>query len=108
MFAGFSEAEKSRGLDAIIGFVADGSHAWLVVSLDDEVGFPKAEQFCSKFSFLNLAGSNFAGDVYLEEDCDAPAFLKAIGLDDWTGIAEYQLPEDHTVRELPRGTAEVA
>ena len=96
--------KATQAQKAVLAWVSDPGHAWLVVSLDDEYGFREAMNFASQFSYVNLMGSNFAGDVYLEEDVDAPAFIKAYGLD-VTNVREYELPEDHVVRTWPTGEA---
>lgn len=87
--------------NAVIGWVIDPSHAWLAVSLDEEHGFPEAGKFASQFSPYDITGDNFAGIIYLEEDEDAPAFIKAYGLEG-SVFPEYQLPDDNNLRDLPR------
>jgi hypothetical protein len=52
-------------------FIVDPSHAWLRVSLRD-LEFSLIKNQISKYSYKS--GSH----VYLEEDCDAPKFLKAM------------------------------
>lgn len=104
----YSPAElEAKAQAAILAWVADAEHAWLAVALDTDHGFPGAEDFASQFSFIDLAGDNFSGIVYLEEDEDAPRFLKFAGLEYWTHIAEHQLPDGHMLRDLPRGTAKL-
>ena len=89
---------------AVGGWVQDASHGWLVVSLDNEHGFPEAKRFASNYSFINYAGDNFSGIVYLEEDQDAPAFIRHYNLDG-RAWSTHELPEDNNMRELPRGEA---
>jgi hypothetical protein len=96
-------SKNEQALIAVIGWVIDPGHAWLAVSLDTEHGFPEAENFASPFSPYDITGDNFAGILYLEEDEDAPAFLKAYDLD-LTVFPTFDLPEDNTLRELPRLT----
>jgi len=52
-------------------FIVDPSHAWLRVSLRD-LEFSLIKWQISKYSYKS--GSH----AYLEEDCDAPKFLKAM------------------------------
>ena len=89
---------------AVIGWVSDPGHSWLAVNLDEEDGFPDAELFASQYSFLDYAMNNFCGVVYLEEDDDAPAFIRKYNLDG-RAWQTYTLPDDNQVRELPRGKA---
>jgi hypothetical protein len=89
---------------AVIGWVEDASHAWLAVTLDDEHGFPGAEAFATKYSLIDYSGDNFAGIVYLEEDQDAPAFIKHYNLDG-RAWQTFTLPDDNEIRDLPRGEA---
>jgi hypothetical protein len=97
-------ATTTRAQQAVLAFAYDASHAWLVVSLDEEHGFPEAMNFASQYSYVNLMGSNFAGDVYLEEDVDALAFIKTYGID-VTAVQQYELPNGHVVRDWPTGEA---
>ena len=87
---------------ATLGWYADPGHAWLVVSLDEEHGLPIATQFASSFSFIDATGDNFAGIVYLEEDEDAVAFIKAYGIDART-LPIWSVDEESEIRNLPRG-----
>ena len=96
--------KHEQAQQAVLAFVYDAGHAWLVVSLDDESGFPEAMNFASQYSYVNLMGSNFAGDVYLEEDVDALAFARTYGID-LASIPEHELPEDHMVRSWVTGKA---
>lgn len=95
---------NERAQKAVIGWVSDPSHSWLAVTLDDEHGFPEAELFASGFSFIDYAGDNFAGIVYLEEDGDAPAFIRKYNLDG-RAWQTYNLPDENDIRLLPRGKA---
>ena len=52
-------------------FIIDPSHAWLRVSLRD-LEFSLIKGQISKYSYRS--GSH----AYLEEDCDAPKFMKAM------------------------------
>jgi len=89
---------------AVIGWVSDPAHGWLAVSLADDGGFPEAEFFASQWSFFDYSHNNFDGVVYLEEDEDAPAFIKHYGLDD-KAWKEVYLSESNQIRDLPRGKA---
>jgi hypothetical protein len=97
--------EAAQAQRAVLAFAYDAGHAWLVVSLDSEHGFPKAMEFASRYSYVNLAGSNFAGDVYLEEDVDALAFVKTYGIE-LAFVQEHELPEGHAVRDWGTGSAD--
>lgn len=95
---------RAKAERAMLAWAYDAEHAWLVVSLDTESGFPQALNFASQYSYINLMGSNFAGDVYLEEDLDAQAFLMAYDLSA-DRVAHHQLPDDNAVRTWPTGSA---
>jgi hypothetical protein len=53
---------------------SDPSHAWLAVSLKQ---YPEAIKYSTGFGYISPSG----GTVYLEEDCEAPCFLSAKGID---------------------------
>lgn len=53
---------------------SDPSHAWLAVSLKE---YPDAIKYSTGFGYISPKG----GVVYLEEDCEAPCFLRAKGID---------------------------
>jgi hypothetical protein len=95
---------NERAQNAVIGWVQDASHGWLAVDLDEEAGFPDAERFASNFSYMDYAGNNFCGIVYLEEDQDAPAFIRHYNLDG-RAWSTRELPEENKIRDLPRGEA---
>ena len=95
---------NEKAQNAVIGWVEDSSHGWLAVALDSEHGLPEAKRFASQYSLMDYAGDNFAGIVYLEEDEDAPAFIKHYNLDG-RAWQTHQLPEDNEIRNLPRGEA---
>ncbi len=96
-------ATTTRAQQATLAFVYDAGHGWLAVSLDEEHGLPEAVNFASQYSYLDITGDNFAGIVYLEEDADAVAFIKAYGID-FTVVPQHGLPEDNAIRDLPRVT----
>lgn len=56
---------------------ADPSHAWLKVSLSQ---YPQAILFSTGFGYISPDKKY----VYLEEDCEAPAFLRSVGVDSLT------------------------
>ena len=89
---------------AVWGWITDGSHSWLIVNLDTEGGFPLAEKFAGKFSFIDNFQFNFAGAALLEEDDDAPAFLARYGLSA-NGRKEIQAEEGYPY-DLPAGEGE--
>ena len=91
----------TRAQNACLAWISDPGHAWLAVSLDDEVGFPDAVKFASEFSYYDLTGANFAGIIYLEEDSDATEFVKAYGIN-LEAVQEHSFDDyDHFVRKLP-------
>ena len=51
-------------------FTSDEGHGWLAVPLSE---FPDVLRFGTGFGYLDTT----AGVAYLEEDCEAPAFLAA-------------------------------
>jgi hypothetical protein len=53
---------------------ADPSHAWLAVSLKE---YPDAINYSTGFGYISPKGST----VYLEEDLEAPSFLRSKGID---------------------------
>jgi len=82
----------------------DSGHAWLRVDLADlfRSGIYEDISGCSYVDAIK-------GVAYLEEDCDAGTYLKAIG---WIGIvrSQYSSKENYVdgdswVRNLPRFTA---
>ena len=95
---------NQKAQKAVIGWVSDPAHGWLAVSLADDGGFPEAKEFASQWSFFDYAQKNFGGVVYLEEDEDAPAFIRKYGLDSKAWLDSY-LPENNQIRDLPRGKA---
>ena len=82
---------------AKLRFITDSGHGWLEVPTVDVT---KAGVMPSKYSYINADTSM----TYLEEDCDATAYLKAIG----TIYLEDDMCEDVYidglcwVRDLPR------
>ncbi len=92
----------TKAQKACLVWITDPGHAWLAVTLDEEDGFPGAVQYASEYSYYDAAGDNFNGILYLEEDQDAPAFIKAQGIN-LSLVAEHHFEDqDHFVRNLPR------
>lgn len=85
---------------ALLGIASDAGHAWLMVDIDPVDGFENALNWASQYSYIDAEQRV----VYLEEDCDAPAFLKHHGLDFALGLPEYYLEDGSVIRNLPRGT----
>lgn len=79
---------------ARLTFISDPGHGWLAVPLAD---YPDALDYGTGFGFHDRQ----AGVAYLEEDCEAPAFMRAhgVGRDDVT--VEYA-PGEWWGRSLPR------
>jgi hypothetical protein len=93
----------TRAQNACLAWISDPGHAWLAVSLDDEVGFPRAIEYVSEYSYIDYSGHNFAGIVYLEEDCDATTFVEAYGIN-LEAVQEHSFDDyDHFVRKLSLG-----
>ena len=87
-----------------MAWISDPGHAWLAVSLDDEIGFPDAVVFASEYSYIDYSGHNFAGILFLEEDSDAPNFISTTGIN-MALVEETHFDDfDHFVRKLPRYT----
>lgn len=75
-------------------FISDPGHGWLEVPRKeiDQAGIAGK---VSKFSYQSIDGEM----VYLEEDCDAYLFLKAIGRE----LMIQELHQEKTfIRNLPR------
>ena len=93
----------TRAQTAVLAYVYDAGHGWLAVSLDEEHGLPRAIDYASSYSMIDITGDNFAGIVYLEEDVDAQKFCERYGIE-LALVREIELPKDHLLRDLPRGT----
>jgi hypothetical protein len=97
----------TRAQNACLTWIIDPGHSWLAVSLDDEVGFPRAVDYASEYSYIDYSGHNFAGIIYLEEDSDAYGFIHAHKVD-FMLVPEHTFNDyDHFVRKLPRYDSEV-
>ena len=60
----------------IYTFISDPAHGWLTVSLAELQDLGIAGNI-SQFSYMSTS----KGVAYLEEDCDAPRFIRAKGVD---------------------------
>lgn len=78
-------------------FVSDPGHAWLEVPTTTAIA---AGMQVSQYSYIDLVKSL----VYLEEDCDAPAFLTALATHGITPEIEETYDDAGWVRNLPRVT----
>lgn len=83
---------------AVLGWYADGGHGWLAVDIDASEGFPDAERKASQYSYVD----HQQGVVYLEEDEDAPRFIKQYGID-VAGLPDWYVDGESEIRNLPRG-----
>jgi len=79
-------------------WISDPAHGWLVVPIQDVVdsGFKP-----SPASFVDPA----RGLAYLEEDCDAPGFVDAVGVKRSVARRWKALSVDWFDRTLPRWEA---
>ena len=73
-------------------FYSDSGHGWLEVPTPDVV---KSGVIPSKYSYIDVDN----GQTYLEEDCDASAYLTAIGCR--FDIKEVFIDGDAWIRDLP-------
>ena len=90
--AGYLEPDAMR-------FYSDSGHGWLEVPTVDVA---KSGIIPSKYSYVDADN----GRTYLEEDCDASAYLTAIGCQfdlaiTWGGIKEIYINGDAWIRDLP-------
>ena len=90
----------ARAQQACLAWISDPSHAWLAVSLHPELGFPEAVEFASQYSYFQPLGVWDNGLIFLEEDVDAPAFIKAHGIDLDLVQTEHFDDTDHFIRNL--------
>jgi len=82
-----------------LAFIADPGHGWLRVPLDS---LATLDMTPSHYSFVDTK----KGLAYLEEDCDAPAYIRALKA---TGKTLPHIPELNqnnfsNIRKLPRFT----
>lgn len=74
-------ATTTQAQQAVLAYVYDASHGWLMVSLDSEHGNPDAAKYAGDFSYYDITGDNFAGVVFLEEDEDAAKYASDYDID---------------------------
>lgn len=92
-------AREQRAAEALVSFVYDAGHGWLVV---DSQACPDALKFASRFSYVG------DGQVFLEEDDDAPRFIEEFGITyALKSIDNIELSEAEAdaLRGMPRGEA---
>ena len=78
----------------MLTFISDAGHGWLAVPMGS---YPDALDYGTGWGYVDRA----AGVAYLEEDCEAPAFMRAHGLSRDDVRVEY-VDGDWTGRSLPR------
>lgn len=78
-------------------YLKDAGHGWLEVSLRK---YPDALEYGTGFGYLDAEG----GTIYLEEDCEAGAFLKAHPEARQSIYVEHY-DGDSAVRRLPHNEA---
>ena len=83
-------------------FAVDDGHGWLVVPLDEVVESGAIHEI-SHYSYVRRNKETNKIELWLEEDCDAPAFLNCATKLGWN----VKHTEDHTdgshiIREYPR------
>jgi len=66
------DRKENEMATSMFGFVADAGHGWLKV-LRNEIDDLGIADKISQYSYMNPK----TDEVYLEEDCDMPRFLKA-------------------------------
>lgn len=79
-----------------VRWVSDPNHGWLAVSLED---YPDAIEYGTGFGYMNEE----ANTIFLEEDCEAVAFLTAHP--ELVDISEEPSNRYHPCRLLPRNEA---
>lgn len=82
-------------------FITDDGHGWLAVDLNE---YPSARNFGTGYGYIN----DRTNIIYLEEDCEAYAFLKSL----WDGDTSKARDLPHEVidgyallRKLPNNEA---
>lgn len=76
-------------------WITDPGHAWLEVSLEQ---YPDALDYGTGWGYHDTR----RGLAYLEEDCEAPAFLAAHPEIDPRALPVYAFDFDAACRDLPR------
>jgi hypothetical protein len=101
--AHFSKPQRESQMSAKVksyAFYSDPGHGWLKVAVADLVA-AKIDNQITGYSYRSRDGK-FA---YLEEDCDAPRFLNAIGYsenrDRFKIVSHVNRHRDSFVRKLP-------
>lgn len=79
---------------ARLTFISDPGHGWLAVPLAE---YPDALDYGTGYGFVDRHN----GFAYLEEDCEAPAFMRAHGMGR-DHVRVMDLPRDWPGRHLPR------
>lgn len=74
---------------------ADPGHAWLKVPLDELKALGITGQI-SNYSYC------YAGQAYLEEDCDAGKFIDALRELGWTVTTNEVFQDPTNIRNFPR------
>lgn len=87
-----TQADQVKGLR----WYNDPGHGWLRVPMQAVVSAGVAGQI-STCSYMSRGGQV----AYLEEDCDAPRFLMAIGVSYSETIPEENLDDQCFIRRLP-------
>lgn len=88
---------KDTVRNAVLGWVADPSHAWLAV---DVTKYHNATDFADSYCYWLKTGSQ-GWVLLLEEDCCAPALLNGweFNADEFADLAYYH--DTDVVRSLP-------
>jgi hypothetical protein len=77
-------------------FFADGGHGWLEVPLEDV----RAVGVWDSITTCSYVKSNYA---YLEEDCDASAFVRAVRAAGWrVNFLDHYVDGDSIIRRYKR------
>lgn len=86
----YTAEELERELHNRMEWIADPGHAWLRVPMNVYVASGVHASPCS------YTETDY---VYLEEDCDAPALIKALGLGEWY-IPRREFPYQQRYNEM--------
>lgn len=100
-----NERIQEFAMEQTLAYHYDAGHAWLKVSYDQWEKFAPGTlspvQFASQFSYLDFTNKV----VYLEEDCDAPAFIEWYDLQrSLSQIPNEDGGDQSRVRRLATGT----
>lgn len=82
-----------------MAWIIDAGHAWLRVDLGEH---PTARDYSTGFGYIQEPAF-----IYLEEDCEAVAFIESLGSPDWSAVANLPATEFEIApcRSLPRSAA---